>query len=105
MKWRSTQPVERTETASSAVPLAHRHSVMREAASPVTGQGQAPAEVKLTFRSSPQSLFDSSSPGDDVEEYLTAQLPAGDYMVSTLVFEPTQDISLLLHWVRSSRGW
>ena len=64
--------------------------------------GFPPAEVKFTFRSSPQSLFDSGVPGDEVEERLTAQLPAGDYVASTLVFNPARDVSLVLHWVRPS---
>ena len=59
-------------------------------------------EVKFTFRSSPQSLFDSGFPGDEVDEHLTARLPAGEYVASTLVFEPARDISLVLHWVRPS---
>jgi hypothetical protein len=60
------------------------------------------AEVKFKFRSSPQLLFDSGSPGHEVEEWLTAHLPAGDYVASTLVFEPARDISLVLHWLRPS---
>jgi len=63
-------------------------------------QFPAAPEVRFAFRSSPQLLFDSGSPGDQVEEHLTARLPAGQYVASTLVFEPTRDISLVLHWVR-----
>lgn len=59
-------------------------------------------EVKLTFRSSPQLLFDSGSPGSEVDGHLVARLPAGEYVASTLVFEPAGDISLVLHWVRPS---
>jgi len=35
-----------------------------------------------------------------VREFLTAALPPGDYVASTLVFEPSRDVSLVLHWVR-----
>jgi hypothetical protein len=59
-----------------------------------------PAEVSFSFRSSPQLLFDSSAPGRNVDQHLTARLPAGEYVASTLVFEPARDISLVLHWVR-----
>lgn len=62
----------------------------------------AAAEVEFTFRSSPQVFFDGGSPGHDVQEQLTARLPTGDYVASTLVFEPTRHISLVLHWVRPS---
>jgi hypothetical protein len=58
------------------------------------------AQVKVTFLSSPQLLFDSGSPGGEADEHLTARLPAGEYVASTLVFEPARDISLVLHWVR-----
>jgi hypothetical protein len=58
------------------------------------------AEVKFAFRSSPQLLFDGAVPGDGADEHLIARLRAGDYVASTLVFEPARDISLVLHWVR-----
>jgi hypothetical protein len=62
------------------------------------------AEVTFEFLSSPQLLFDSASPGGAVEAHLTARLPPGEYVASTLIFEPARDISLVLHWVRTSGG-
>ena len=56
--------------------------------------------LAFTFRSSPQVLFDSACAGNQVRESLTARLPAGDYVASTLVFKPSRDIALVLHWAR-----
>jgi hypothetical protein len=60
------------------------------------------AEVSLCWHALPQRLFDSAAPGDEVDRSLRAELPPGEYDVCTLRYRPADDISLVLHWLRSA---
>ena len=42
-------------------------------------------------------LFDSASPGNDIETFILIQFPKGTYIAETLHYEPNQDTCLILH--------
>ena len=62
-----------------------------------------PPDVRMTFGSSPQILFESSFAGSECIRSRTACLRPGRYAASTLTFEPATDIALVLHWLRPTQ--
>jgi hypothetical protein len=42
-------------------------------------------------------LFDSSLPGMAIDAFLTIKIPGGSYVIETLHYSPTEELSLILH--------
>ena len=42
-------------------------------------------------------LFDSAAPGDDVDTFISVQIPRGNYVAETLHYNVNADVSIVLH--------
>ncbi len=53
--------------------------------------------IKITFSTEALILFDSAYKIDEVKNALFFQLSKGEYTLKTLLFEPNNEVSLILH--------